>query len=70
MNKEQKLQKKKERGYNRIAKRIAKDKEYLNKGFYYNEGIGFGRRVSNGSQFICDMRYSSCELRRSCNGDC
>lgn len=68
---EEKVRKKQERSLRRIQKRIKKDKEYMKHAFLDDlPGISFARRVYNGTQHICEMRYSECELRGYCNGDC
>jgi hypothetical protein len=71
MTREEKIEKRKKRSHTRKAKRIHKDKTYLNVANTWDmRSISWGRRRSNGSVFICEMRYPSCEDMGYCNGDC
>lgn len=71
MTREEKVRKKQERSLRRINKRIQKDKKYMDiASEYFGKGISFGRQRTKGRGFICEMRYSSCESRGYCNGDC
>lgn len=71
MTREEKIYFRKQRAFNRKAKRIAKDREYIS--IMYRDdlnGIGQGRKRYQGKLYRCEMGYSSCELRGYCNGDC
>lgn len=70
MKREDKIKKRKERAFNRKAKRVAKDKSYLETSGFGSEGISWGRRKQKGRIFIFEMRYGDCEERGYCNGDC
>ena len=71
MTREEKIKKRQQRAYNRKAKRIEKDKKYLNESWLADRrGISWGRRRMNGSVFVCEMGYGDCEARGWCNGDC
>lgn len=71
MTREQKIQKRKQRALLRKEKRKKKEDTYRQIAFNYGEcGASWGRRKANGSIFICEMRYPTCEARGYCNGDC
>lgn len=72
MTREEKIKKRQERSYRRKAKRIAKDKSYLNTSALYDRGysLSWGRKRQHGSVFVCEMGYGDCEARGYCNGDC
>ena len=71
LTKEEKIKRKQEASYRRKGKRILKDKEYY---LIANRNdrcsISFGRHISSGRYFMCEMGYSGCESRGYCNGDC
>ncbi len=72
MTREDKIKKRKQRSYNRKAKRIAKDISYLNTSYLHDRGysLSWGRRRQQGRIFECEMQYGDCEARGYCNGDC
>jgi hypothetical protein len=71
MTKEEKKQLRQERSQRRKHKRYLKDQESFYKAYHSDRNsISWGRKRLAGTQFECDMRYSSCELRGYCNGDC
>jgi len=69
MTREEKIEKKKHRAFVRKAKRIAKDRSYLQTSNNYDRsGLSWGRRKQQGRVFNgCSW---SCEERGYCNGDC
>ena len=69
MTREEKVYKKQQRAFVRKAKRIAKDKSYLQTAFNYDRsGLSWGRRKQHGRVYTgCCF---SCEERGYCNGDC
>ena len=71
MTRTEKIKKKQLRSLKHIRKRIEKDTEYYSTARCFDKtSISFGRKYKNGSAFICEMRYESCEERGYCNGDC
>ena len=72
MTREEKIKYRQQRAYNRKAKRIKKDKDYLNTAALYDRGysMSWGRRKQRGTAFTCEMGYGDCEERGWCNGDC
>jgi len=71
MTREEKVYKKQQRAFVRKAKRIAKDKSYLQTAFNYDRsGLSWGRRKQQGRVRTCEMGWRSCEERGYCNGDC
>ena len=70
MTREEKIKKKQLRSLRRKNIKIQKDNSYFDTARLYDKSISFGRKYQHGSAFICDMRYSECEKRGYCNGDC
>jgi len=71
MTREEKIEKKQRRAFLRKAKRIEKDKSYLQTAFFHNRsGLSWGRRKQNGRIWTCEMGYGNCEKLGYCNGDC
>lgn len=71
MTREEKIEKRKLRAYQRKAKRILKDKEYLRLAYSNDKSsISWGRQRYQGRVFTCEMGYPSCESRGYCDGDC
>lgn len=71
LTKEEKIKRKQERAFRRKAKRIAKDKKYLQIALSHDRlGLSWGRRRSKGRAFICERGFKCCEERGYCNGDC
>ena len=71
LTKEEKVAIKIARRQRRTEKRRQKDLKYLREAARYNMGfISWGRRRLHGGVFICERRYSDCEARGYCNGDC
>ena len=69
-SREEKIRTKQERSLRRIKKRIEKDKSNMRFYGVFDKGISFARRRLQGRVMVCEMRYSSCEARGYCNGDC
>lgn len=61
-----------------LKRRLRKNKKYIEFGkiiqTMHSEGISFrasrNKVRNNGRFFQCEMRYSNCESRGYCNGDC
>lgn len=71
MTRAEKIEKRKKRAFLRKAKRTQKDRSYLQTAFNYDRySMSWGRRKQQGRVFMCEMRYSGCEERGYCNGDC
>ncbi len=71
MTRADKIEKKKKRKFLRKAKRIEKDRSYLQTAFNYDRySMSWGRRKQKGLVYSCEMGYSDCEERGYCNGDC
>ena len=71
MTREQKIEKRKARAFGRKAKRIAKDRSYLQTAQSNDRtSISWGRKKQQGRVFTCEMGYYDCERRMYCNGDC
>ena len=66
---EEKIRTKQERSLRRIQKRQAKDDSNIIK-YGSDRGMSYARRKGKGRIFECEMRYSDCEARGYCNGDC
>lgn len=71
MTKEDKVKLRKERAFRRKAKRVAKDKSYLQTALSNDRtSLSWGRKRQQGRAFACEMGYYDCERRMYCNGDC
>ncbi len=69
--KESRKLKREQRKCRRINKRKEKDKIYMSVALRYNRrSVSWGRRMSQGKEWVCDMGYASCEAAKYCNEDC
>lgn len=63
--------KREQRKFRRINKRKEKDKIYIGVAWKHDRhSVSWGRRMSQGKEWVCEMRYASCEAAKFCNGDC